>query len=74
MIRRKLYGWLKRPGEWCLGRQPPDTPSMPHKVFASLNEARLAAEAMRATIIWSGDAARHVERLAMMERPPLPWA
>ncbi len=58
MIRRKLYGWLRGPGEWCLGRNPPDSPSMPYKLYASMAEAQIAAEAKRATIIWCGDAAR----------------
>ena len=54
--RRKLYGWLRKPGEWCLGRAPPDSPQMPYKVFSSMKEAESAAAARRYEIVWSGDA------------------
>jgi hypothetical protein len=60
-LRRKLYGWL-RPStssgltEWCLGRYPPDSPQLPYKVYASMDEAEAAAQAYRANVIWCGAA------------------
>jgi hypothetical protein len=55
-LRRKLYCWLRRPGEWCLGRYPPDTPQIPYKAYGSMAEAEAAALAYRADVIWCGPA------------------
>jgi hypothetical protein len=53
--RRKLYGWLRSSGEWCLGRYPPDVPT-PYLKYASMQEAEDAATAGRYQVIWCGAA------------------
>jgi hypothetical protein len=54
--RRLLYGWLRKPGEWCLGRLPPDSPQTHYAIYHSMHEAESAAEASRYEIIWAGAA------------------
>lgn len=60
--RRKLYCWLKKPGEWCLGRYPPDIPIGPYLTFASMDEAEQSAGS-RYEIIWCGDALKVREQM-----------
>jgi len=55
-LRRKLYGWLGKHGEWCLGKYPPDSPVLPYRVYQSMTEAEAAALAYRAEVIWCGAA------------------
>ncbi len=56
-MKRKLYGWIRKPGQYCLGRNPPDSPQMPYEVYASLDEVEQAAKSRKAAVIWCGDAA-----------------
>jgi hypothetical protein len=58
MIRKTLYAWLLRPGVYCLGRNPPDSPSMPYARFTSRRGLEQEAQRKKAQIIWCGDAAR----------------
>lgn len=53
--RRSLYGWLHAPGDWRLGRLPPDVP-VPYQSFPSWEEAEQAAQSSRYDVIWSGPA------------------
>lgn len=55
--RRKFYCWLNRPGEWCLGRHPPDSPSMPYQIFAALDDVERAIDGWRVDVVWCGGAA-----------------
>jgi hypothetical protein len=70
-IRRYLYGWLGRHGECCLGRNPPDSPMMPYKVYSSMQEAEEAARAKRYQIIWCGAAAKMQPQVLPSELRPL---
>jgi len=60
-LRRKLYCWLRGPGEWCLGRYPPDITIGPYMTFASMAEVEQFMP--RYDIIWCGDALRTREQL-----------
>lgn len=51
MIRKVLYGW-RVGAAWCLGRNPPDSPSNPYTAFPTKRDAELAAEVKRAKVIW----------------------
>jgi hypothetical protein len=61
--RRKLYCWLRKPGEWCVGRYPPDIPIGPFGVFSSMEEAERAVTT-KYDIIWCGDALKTREQVA----------
>jgi hypothetical protein len=60
--RRKFYGWLRGPGCYCIGRNPPDLPTLPYVTFASIGEAEQAAHERKADVIWSGAALAEKER------------
>jgi hypothetical protein len=64
-VRRKLYCWLRSPGEWCLGRYPPDVPIGPYHTFSSMEEVEQSISP-RYEIIWCGDALATRERLLAM--------
>lgn len=55
-IRRVLFGWISKPGEYCLSRVPPDIPQGRPERFANMAEAEEVAALRRATLIWSGPA------------------
>lgn len=54
--RRKLYCWLRKPGEWCIGRYPPDIPIGPYHTVSSMEEAEQFGVSNRYDLIWCGDA------------------
>lgn len=61
--RRKLYCWLSKPGEWRLGREPPDIPIGPYSIFKSMDEVERAFPAARYEIIWCGKALEMREQM-----------
>ena len=63
-IRRKLYGWLRKPGEWCLSVYPPDV-AVPFQLFPSMKEAEEYADHRRSDVIWFGDALAHRMQLIL---------
>lgn len=61
-VRRKLYCWLGKPGEWRLGRYPPDVPIGPWMTFSTMEEVEQSISP-KYEIIWCGDALATRERL-----------
>jgi hypothetical protein len=63
-FRKTLYGWLLKPGQYCLGWKPPDSPAMPYTLFPSMMTAEAAATGRKANIIWCGAALAEKERIS----------
>lgn len=53
-IRKTLYGWCRAPGEFCLGRLPPDAPNGPYEIFETMADVELAAKGRKARLVWCG--------------------
>lgn len=52
MIRKVLYGWRLKSGEYGLGRNPPDSPSIPYTPYPDRESAQKDADRRRARVIW----------------------